>query len=192
MDAVRLFLRSTSFRNSKSKTDLTIQYSRTQSIPDGINNSNNNLTSESQDDQSSSSEKLSHETVKSFFLTHPSSTTVLHQVPKSPLELETCSGLSTSEKSTNAIVAASAFESIAAARSFTNHPSAKRRQSSIVSNEFTRSWIAEQNIHHHISSLSPPFRRTRSSRYPYRIRKHSIKPKHSTGMLTRRHSQVNR
>jgi hypothetical protein len=45
------------------------------------------------------------------------------------LKLDTCSGLSTSEHSIDAIIAASAFESTANFHSFTNHSSPKRRRS---------------------------------------------------------------
>jgi hypothetical protein len=171
MDAIRLFLRSNSFRSSNGETDQK-------------NNSTPNLTIENEDNQSSSSEKI-----KSYFLTHPSSTTVLPKLPKLHLELETCSGSSISEKPTDTNIAASAFESISNARSFTNHSYPTYRRSSLVeNNELTRSWIVGQNIHH----MLPPIRRIKSYRYPTRIRKHSLKIKHSNGTLTRRYSQVNK
>lgn len=190
MDSIRSFLRSNSTRNVRGKSELANQYLRTHSTPDGIHNSTNNLTVENDDNQSSSSEKLQSEIVKSFFLAHPSSTTVIHQIPKLHFELETCSGVSTAEQPVDTTIAASAFESTANARSFTGHSPPKYRHSSIIDNDLTRSWIAQQNVHHRLSS--PSFRRTKSHRYPSRIRKHSIKVKHSTGRLARRHSQVNK
>ncbi len=183
MDALRLFIRSNSSRNSNEETTLI-----NQEIPDEKNNSTPNLlTIENEDNQSSSSEKI-----KSFFLTHPSSTTVHHQLPKFHFELETCSGSSTSEQPTDTNIAASAFQSISNARSFTNHSSPTRRQSFFLKNsELTRSWIAGQSIHYMLPS-SPPFRRIKSYHYPVRIRKRSLKMKHSNGNLTRRYSQVNK
>jgi len=182
MDVIRLFIRSNSSRSTNGETNLI-----NQEIPDEKNNSTPNLlTIENEDNQSSSSEKI-----KSFFLTHPSSTTVHHQPPKFHFELETCSGSSTSEQPTDTNIAASAFQSISNARSFTNHSSPTRRHQSffLENNELTRSWIAGQTIHHMLPS-SPPFRRIKSYHYPARIRKRSLKKKHSNASLTRRYSQV--
>ena len=180
MDSIRLFLRSNSFRISKRKLDLKDQYLRTNSNPGEINN----LSLQTHNDQHSSSEKI-----KSFLSTHPSSTSVLTALPKFYLELDTCSGLSTPSTEhhhpSNILIAASASESISNARSFTNHSSSKHRRTLVLNNQRRRSWIAEQNIHPK-TTLSSAMRRTKSSRYPNRIRKHA------TEKLTRRHSQVNR
>jgi hypothetical protein len=186
MDTIRLFFYSKNVRNSKRSNDLQDQYLRTNSNSSEINHSNDNLSIE---DQSSSSEKM-----KSFFSSHPSSTTILSSFPLFRSQLETCSGFSTptSQHSTNPIIAASASESVSNARSFTNRQSStRRRRSSILNNKRRRSWVTEQNIPR-IASLSPPMRRTKSHRYPDRIRKHTIKTKHSTEKLSRRSIQVNR
>jgi hypothetical protein len=187
MESVRSFFRSNSSRSSKENLDLIVQYARKHSISTGIND----LKVENDDNKSSSSE-LSRENIKSFFLAHPSSVAVIRQNPKLRFKLDKCSGLSIEENPIDAIIAASAFASTANFHSFTDHSSPKRRHFSIPNNELTRSWIAEQNLHHRKNSLSPEFRRTKSHRYPSRIRRHSIKRKHSNGHLTRRHSQVNR
>jgi hypothetical protein len=167
MDSIRLFFRSNSFRKSKPKD----QYLRTDSNSSEIID----LIIENQSDQSSSSEKI-----KSFLSTHPPTTTSLRPFPKLYFELETCSGLSIpiTEHPGNTLIAASASESISNARSFTNH----HRRSSILSNKRRRSWTAVHNHHHHPIS---PIRRTKSYRYPDRIRKHS------KGKVIRHHSQVN-
>jgi len=104
------------------------------------------------------------------------------------LELETCSGISPPDAK-DAIIAASASESVSNAFSFSNSRSSKRR-SSIASRkrrQRRRSSVPEQ----HIQLLSSPMRRTKSYRYPERIRKHSLKAIHGTEKLSKRTTQVN-
>ena len=188
MESVRTLLHSTSSRSPHKSYESITDLLRTHSIPNEINHFSG---TENEDNQSSSSDKLSSQNVKSFFLSHPPSTAVLHKIPIFRFEVDTCSGLSTSDEPNDSNIAASAFESIAAARSFTNHSSPKHRRVSILSNDSTRSWVAQQNPHQNLV-LTPPIRRSKSYRYPARIRKHSVKIRHSIKTSKRRPSEVNR
>jgi hypothetical protein len=190
MDAIRLFLRTNSFRSTPNEKLVTATFTRSLSNPDETDGSNNNLSLTTNDKESSSNEKLSSENIKSFLSTHPSSTSVLSHLPLLNMELETCSGLSTEtpEKTKAAIIAASASESISNVRVFTNRrrsslPTHKRRQR-------RRSSLSEQQIHSTVP-LSSPFRRINSHRYPDRIKKHPVKLIYATEKLKRRYIQVN-
>jgi hypothetical protein len=183
MDAIRLFLRSNSFRTSPIKSDLN-----SQPIPSDVINTDNQ--SNENDDvltqRSSSSEKLSRDNVKTFLSTHPSSSSLSSRVPLTTSQLETCSGLSipssTNTKDTNIVASASA--SISNALSFTSNHYYKEYKKK---RQRRHSWTGEH--HHHIST---PIRRTRSYRYPDRKRKHSTIHKYPTEVIRRKVIHANR
>ncbi|UJR07617.1 hypothetical protein I4U23_011906 [Adineta vaga] len=170
MDTIRLFLRSNSLRLSKRKTNTSPKFSPTEFTQDEPNDSLDN-----EDNQSSSSDKI-----KSL-VTNSASSSGLSKLPMFSLDSETWSGLSThsSDHAKSSIIAASASDSMSNALSFTNSHSSKRRRSSHGNDIRHRSWINEQNMHTISSLSSPPFRRTKSHRPSERIRRHSIKLKHS-------------
>ena len=192
MDTIRLFLRTNSFRNLPKQKVIVATYNRSYSNPVEINASNNDLSIATEDKQN---EKLSGENIKTFISTqHPTSSSVLSRLPLLNMELETCSGLSTetSEKSKDSIIAASASESISNAFSSTNSHSSKRRSSLLTRKrrQRRRSSISEPHIHH-MEPLFTSIRRTKSQRYPDRVRQHSIKTVNTTEKLRRRYIQVN-
>ncbi|CAF1038507.1 unnamed protein product [Adineta steineri] len=181
MDTIRLFLRSSSFRDSKRKKNTTADYSRTISTTDETNDSNNNFSIDMDDGQSSSNEKLSRHNIQSL-LTNSTSTSFGSHLSVPRLDPETYSGLSTasSENLMSTTVAASASESVSNANSFTNHDPSKRRRSLHRSEKRRRSRIIIEPDFSQTSSLSLPLvRRIKSRRHPERIRRHSIKLKHS-------------
>ncbi|CAF3257477.1 unnamed protein product [Rotaria sp. Silwood2] len=200
MDTVRLFLQTKSFRRSKGSLNLKTDCSQTILKQDEVNNSNNNLSVDTEDTQSSSSEKLSLETIKSFLLTHPPSTSIISNSPLVPFELETCSGVATSstDHRKDILIAPNLFDLVSNARAFTNIRSSKRCQSFKLNNHYNNnnnkgrqrrpsSW-PDQNIYYG-SPLMSSLRRTQSNRYTDRIRKHPTKTKATTENLKRRNTQ---
>lgn len=202
MDTVRLFLYSKNFRRSKKKSNSKLKNCETISTPEEIDKSNslNNLSIDIEDNQSSSSDKLSRENVKTFFSTHPSSTSIVSNSPVGHCELETCSGNSTllSPKSTTEfLIAPSVSHLVSNARSFTNISSVKRHRSLILNNNYKRkqrrrSSAPGRNFSARSPILLSSIRRTQSARYPNRIRKHQIESKSKAEKLERNRIQVNK
>jgi len=184
MDAIRLFLNSNSFRNSRIKTD---------------SNSKNVISTDSLIEpktdeisirRNSSNEKFSRDNIKSFLSSHPSSSSLSSCYPLNSSQLETCSGLSipNSINTKDQNVVASASASISNARSFTWENYSKKDRKI---QQRRHSWTGEENLHH-IHLLSSTIRRTKSFRFQNRTKKNSTIHNYPTDKIVRKIIQVNR
>lgn len=197
MDVIRLFLNSKSIRSSRRRTNLKVNYTSQIPILDETNNSNNQVLVDMEDNQSTSSDKLSHESLKSFLSIQLSSTSVFSNHSLIHSDLDTCSGFSTpiiDNTNDRLIVAPNVFELVSNARSFTNIYLSKHRQSSIRNlyrQQHKQSILSSPRSIHYTYPSSLTIRRTKSNRFPDRIRKHSVKIRSKTEKLERKNIQVN-
>jgi hypothetical protein len=190
MDTIRLFFRSNSFRNLPIKADVNPESS--QLISNVVETSNPLLeNTQHLTQRSSSSEKVSRDNVKSFFSSHPSSSSLFSRFSFTSSQVQTCSGLSIppANNSNDTTVVASASASISNAVSFTCDSHRKEHDRVSIRNLKRRySWNCEEH-HRHISS---PMRRSKSHRYSDGTRHNLIIHKYPTEKLRRRIIQVNR
>ncbi|CAF4104784.1 unnamed protein product, partial [Rotaria sp. Silwood2] len=175
MDTIRLFLRSNTFRNCQTKTDLNSDLLTIKS--NIINIEKDNILNENE--KNSSSEKISGDNVKSNISIDSSSNSLCSN-----------SDIISSNRSLDNIIYENIIENASTSnvRSFTynnysNEHDHKKKQ--------RHSSTLQQNLND-LSLLSFTMRRTKSFRYSNRIRKSSIIHKYSSEKMRRRIIQVNR